>query len=102
MSVPGPDSGRGVYGISIAADLTGLGIQTLRLYERRGLLSPARTTGGTRLYSHDDLDRLRRITELLTAGLNLAGVARVFQLEDENAELRAALGIIPAADAPEG
>jgi MerR family transcriptional regulator, heat shock protein HspR len=86
-----PDPERGVYGISVAADLTGLGVQTLRLYERRGLLSPSRTEGGTRLYSSDDLDRLRRITDLLDAGLNLAGIALVLQLEAENAELRVQL-----------
>lgn len=86
-----PDPDRGVYGISVAADLTGLGVQTLRLYERRGLLSPDRTDGGTRLYSSDDLDRLRRITDLLEAGLNLAGIALVLQLEAENAALRAQL-----------
>jgi MerR family transcriptional regulator/heat shock protein HspR len=86
-----PDPERGVYGISVAADLTGLGVQTLRLYERRGLLSPSRTGGGTRLYSSDDLDRLRRITDLLDAGLNLAGIALVLQLEAENAVLRVQL-----------
>lgn len=86
-----PDPDRGVYGISVAADLTGLGVQTLRLYERRGLLSPDRTDGGTRLYSSDDLDRLRRITDLLEAGLNLAGISLVLQLEAENAALRAQL-----------
>lgn len=92
MSFPGPDAARGVYGISVAADLSGLGVQTLRLYERRGLLTPARTEGGTRLYSQDDLDRLRRITELLDGGLNLAGIAMVLRLEAENARLRVELG----------
>jgi MerR family transcriptional regulator, heat shock protein HspR len=86
-----PDPARGVYGISIAADLAGLGVQTLRLYEQRGLLTPDRTDGGTRLYSSDDLGRLRRITDLLDAGLNLAGIALVLQLEAENAALRAQL-----------
>lgn len=82
-----PGADRGVYGISVAAQLVGMGVQTLRLYERKGLLTPARTEGGTRLYSRDDLDRLRRIGELLDAGLNLAGVARVLELEDVNAQL---------------
>ena len=69
-----PDPGRGVYGISVAAGLVGMAPQTLRLYEDRGLLDPARTAGGTRRYSQDDLDRIGRISELLGAGLNLAGV----------------------------
>jgi MerR family transcriptional regulator/heat shock protein HspR len=83
-----PDGDRGVYGISVAADLVGMGVQNLRLYEARGLLEPARTDGGTRRYSANDLDRLRRIGELLGAGLNLAGVGMVLDLEKENARLR--------------
>jgi DNA-binding transcriptional MerR regulator len=82
------DPARGVYGITVAAELVGLDPQSLRLYERRGLLLPARTDGGTRRYSADDLDRLRRITELLDAGLNLAGVSLVLDLQDENVRLR--------------
>lgn len=89
MSVPMPDSARGVYGISVAAELVGMGVQTLRLYEARGLLEPERTEGGTRRYSDSDLDRLRRIGDLLEAGLNLAGVAMVIDLQDENTQLRA-------------
>ena len=88
MNRPGPDPGRGVYGISVAAELVGMGVQTLRLYEARGLLEPERTDGGTRRYSADDLDRLRRIGDLLDAGLNLAGIAMVLPLEVENAQLR--------------
>jgi MerR family transcriptional regulator/heat shock protein HspR len=84
-----PDSARGVYGISVAAELSGTGVQNLRAYEARGLLEPARTEGGTRRYSADDLDRLRRIGELLGAGLNLAGIAMVMDLQDENTQLRA-------------
>jgi DNA-binding transcriptional MerR regulator len=84
-----PDPGLGVYGISVAADLVGMAPQTLRLYEDRGLLDPARTAGGTRRYSQDDLDRLRRIGELLGDGLNLAGIAAVLGLESDNARLRA-------------
>jgi DNA-binding transcriptional MerR regulator len=84
-----PDLDRGVYGISVAADLVDMGVQTLRLYEARGLLEPDRTEGGTRRYSANDLDRLRRIGELVDAGLNLAGVAMVLDLEAENADLRA-------------
>ncbi|WP_040834540.1 MerR family transcriptional regulator [Nocardia brevicatena] len=84
-----PDSARGVYGISIAADLAGVGVQTLRLYERHGLLTPARSEGGTRRYSDDDLTRLRRITTLAAAGVNLAGIGRILDLEDTVAELHA-------------
>lgn len=84
-----PDRKRGVYGISVAAELAGMGAQTLRMYEARGLLDPARTEGGTRRYSANDLDRLRRIRDLLDAGLNLAGVAMVMDLQDENNQLRA-------------
>ena len=91
-----PDPNLGVYGISVAADLVGMAPQTLRLYEDRGLLDPARTAGGTRRYSQDDLDRIRRIGELLGKGLNLAGVAAVLGLESDvlglesdNARLRA-------------
>ena len=79
---------RGVYGISVAAELVGMGVQTLRLYEARGLLEPDRTEGGTRRYSANDLDRLRRIAELLDAGLNLAGISMVLDLEAENDRLR--------------
>ena len=89
MTVPRPDDARGVYGISVAAELAGMGVQTLRLYEARGLLEPERTDGGTRRYSANDLDRLRRIGDLLEAGLNLAGIAMVMDLQDENSQLRA-------------
>ena len=87
-----PDSARGVYGISVAAELVGIGVQNLRAYEARGLLAPDRTEGGTRRYSADDLERLRRISGLLEAGLNLAGVAMVLDLQDENTRLRAESG----------
>ncbi|GAA1831078.1 MerR family transcriptional regulator [Microlunatus capsulatus] len=89
----GSDSGedaRGVYGITVAAELVGTGVQNLRLYERRGLLTPGRTAGGTRLYSRDDVTRLGRITALLEAGLNLAGVAMVLDLQDDLADARRA------------
>jgi MerR family transcriptional regulator, heat shock protein HspR len=79
---------RGVYGISVAAELTGAGVQNLRVYERRGLVDPQRTEGGTRRYSEHDLDRVRRVLALLDAGLNLAGIALVLDLEDDNARLR--------------
>jgi MerR family transcriptional regulator/heat shock protein HspR len=80
-------SARGVYGISVASELSGLGPQTLRLYERWGLLTPFRTAGGTRRYSDDDLDRLRQITELVDQGVNLAGIARILDLETRNSRL---------------
>lgn len=81
------DPDLGVFGISVAAELSGLGVQALRLYETRGLLEPARTAGGTRRYSANDLDRLRRIGELLDAGLNLTGVGMVLDLEQRNSDL---------------
>jgi MerR family transcriptional regulator, heat shock protein HspR len=90
-SGPGPDPARGVYGISVAAELVGVDAQSLRLYERRGLLEPARTDGGTRRYSSNDIDRLRRISELLGGGLNLAGIAVVLDLEADNTALRGQL-----------
>jgi DNA-binding transcriptional MerR regulator len=80
-------SGRGVYGISVAAELSGVGEQSLRLYEQRGLLAPARTAGGTRRYSDDDLVRLQRITELLAAGVNVAGIGQILDLQDRNSQL---------------
>ncbi|MET4611653.1 MerR family transcriptional regulator/heat shock protein HspR [Rhodococcus sp. PvR044] len=91
-----PRSRLGVYGISVASELSGIDPQTLRLYEQRGLLTPARTEGGTRRYSDDDLAILQRVAELVDAGVNLAGVARILsleadnlRLESENADLRA-------------
>ena len=71
----------GVFAISVAARMASMEIQNLRVYERHGLVSPGRTPGGTRLYSADDVTRLVRIGELLAEGLNLAGIARVLELE---------------------
>ena len=85
-----PPADHGVYGISIAAELSGVAVQSLRLYERHGLLSPSRSDGGTRRYSADDLTRLRRISELVDAGVNLAGIGRILTLQDDNAALQAA------------
>jgi DNA-binding transcriptional MerR regulator len=82
-----PASDRGVYGISVAADLSGISAQSLRLYERHGLLTPDRSAGGTRRYSADDLVRLQRISELVAAGVNLAGIVRILSLEDRNVAL---------------
>jgi MerR family transcriptional regulator, heat shock protein HspR len=84
-----PASDHGVYGISVAAELSGIAVQTLRLYERYGLLTPSRSEGGTRRYSSDDLIRLKRIGEMVDAGINLAGIARILDLEDDNATLSA-------------
>jgi MerR family transcriptional regulator, heat shock protein HspR len=86
-SLDAPASDHGVYGISVAAELSGISVQTLRLYERNGLLTPSRSHGGTRRYSADDLARLRRISALVESGINLAGVARILDLEDDNANL---------------
>lgn len=85
-----PAADHGVYGISVAAELSGIPVQSLRLYERYGLLIPARSDGGTRRYSADDLARLRRISALVEAGINLAAIARILDLEDDNATLSAA------------
>ncbi len=82
---------RAVYVISVAAELAGLHPQTLRIYERKGLVDPARTGGGSRRYSDADIAQLRRIQELTAEGLNLAGVQRVLELEAEVDRLRAEL-----------
>lgn len=87
-SVAAPPPGQGVYGISVAAELAGAGTQSLRLWERHGLLNPSRTDGGTRRYSADDLERLRRIADLVESGVNIAGIARILEVEDRNAALR--------------
>ena len=79
---------KAVYVISVAAELAGMHPQTLRIYERRGLVSPARTEGGNRRYSDDDIELLRRISELTDEGMNLEGIRRVMQLENENVQLR--------------
>ncbi|MEW1953168.1 MerR family transcriptional regulator [Terrabacter sp. NPDC080008] len=88
MSGPAPASDQGVYGITVAAQLVGMEVQSLRLYESRGLLKPDRTEGGTRRYSEDDLARLRRIAGLLADGVNLAGIRMLLELQDENHRLR--------------
>lgn len=88
MSEGPPSPTRGVYGISVAAGLVGTNVQNLRVYERRGLVEPDRTDGGTRLYSEADIARLRRVAALLEDGLNLAGIAMVLELEADNARLR--------------
>jgi len=100
MTQPDRQVGRtqGVYSIAVAAELVGVGIQTLRLYESRGLVDPARSTGGTRRYSDADVDVLRRVVALLAEGINLAGARRIIQLEDDNHVLRAVIRGTKGAD----
>lgn len=92
------DGDRGVYSIAVAAELAGLGEQTLRLYERKGLLTPDRTSGGTRRYSTNDVVVLGRIVELLAEGLNLTGARRVLELEVLNGQLREQINQLREAD----
>jgi MerR family transcriptional regulator, heat shock protein HspR len=83
------ESDRGVFMISVAAELAEMHPQTLRMYEQRGLIEPQRSPKGTRLYSQDDVDRLRRIQEMTTElGMNLAGVERVLEMEDKMQRLQ--------------
>lgn len=93
MVLPGPLDGasdrRPVYGISVTSELTGVPAQNLRAYEAKGLIEPARTTGGTRRYSDHDIERIGRITTLLGDGLNLRGIGYVLALEHETRRLRA-------------
>ncbi len=77
------DPTAGVFAISVAAEMLSMPVQNLRVYERHGLVEPSRTPGGTRLYSPADLDQLARVRDLLSEGLNLAGIARVVALESE-------------------
>jgi MerR family transcriptional regulator/heat shock protein HspR len=93
----GRDANQAVYVISVAAELTGMHPQTLRIYERKGLLDPSRTSGGSRRFSERDLDRLRHIQELTSTGLNLEGVRRVLQLESELTRLREELVRVQSA-----
>ena len=85
------DMDRGLFGISVAAELAGLHPQTLRIYEREGLLQPLRSQGGTRRYSRNDVLRLQEICALTGDGLNLAGIRRVLQLQEETRQLQAEL-----------
>ncbi len=90
----------GVFAISVAAQRAGMQIQNLRVYERRGLLEPARTSGGSRLYSEADLEILHRIADLLSEGLNLAGIGLVLQLETEVKHLRERMAQPPPRTLP--
>lgn len=83
-----PTEMEAVYVISVAASLSGMHPQTLRIYERRGLIEPFRTPGGTRRYSDADLERLALIQDLTSQGINIEGVKRIMQLESENEALR--------------
>ena len=84
-----PDAGQGVYAISVAAQLCGLHPQTLRVYEREGLVDPDRSPGGTRLYSGTDVQRLRDIAALTDTGINVAGVKHILELQEEIRLLKA-------------
>src|ERR1700740_1229186 len=90
MVSPGwADPDRVLFSISLAAELAGLHPQTLRIYEREGLLDPACSAGGTRRYSRRDIDRLQEICALTADGLNLVGIRRVLELQDETRQLQA-------------
>ncbi len=91
-----PEYHQAVYVISVAAELAGVHPQTLRIYERKGLVEPGRTQGGSRRYSEADIALLRRIQDLTNDGLNLAGVKRVLELEAELDRLRAQLEAVTA------
>jgi MerR family transcriptional regulator, heat shock protein HspR len=100
VTTPWTQPGRGLFSISVAAELTGLHPQTLRIYEREGLLDPARSPGGTRRYSTEDIGRLQQIMALTADGLNLAGVRRVLELQEETRQLHAEIARLKAAARP--
>ena len=97
VTPPWADRGRGLFSISVAAELTGLHPHTLHLYDQEGLLSPARSPGGARRYSTDDIDRLQQIMALTSDGVNLAGVRRILQLQEQTRRLHAELGQLKTA-----
>jgi MerR family transcriptional regulator, heat shock protein HspR len=97
VTTPWTEPGRGLFSISVAAELSGLHPQTLRIYEREGLLDPARSPGGTRRYSTEDIGRLQQIMALTADGLNLAGVRRVLELQEQTRRLQAEIGRLKAA-----
>jgi MerR family transcriptional regulator/heat shock protein HspR len=96
------DLDRGLYSISVAAELAGLHPQTLRIYEREGLVDPARSAGGTRRYSRRDVGRLQEICALTADGLNLAGIRRVLELQEETSRLHAELAALHERDGGNG
>lgn len=89
-----PDADLGLYAISVASQLTGVAPQTLRLYEARGLLDPARSEGGTRRYSRRDLDRVEEINAMTAEGLTLEGVRRILEMQAETDALRAEIALL--------
>ena len=97
VTTPWGNPGRGLFSISVAAELTGLHPQTLRIYEREGLVDPSRSPGGTRRYSTDDIGRLHQIIALTADGLNLAGVRRVLELQEQTRRLQAEIERLKAA-----
>jgi MerR family transcriptional regulator, heat shock protein HspR len=97
MPAPDPARDRALYIISVAAELAGVHAQTLRIYERKGLIEPHRTTGGSRRYSDRDITLLRRIQELTNEGVSLVGVRKVMDLEDELARARARIAELQRA-----
>jgi DNA-binding transcriptional MerR regulator len=97
MTEPWTRPGLGLFSIAVAAELTGLHPQTLRIYEREGLLDPARSPGGTRRYSTGDIERLQQIMALTCDGLNIAGVRRVLELQQETRRLQAEVNRLKAA-----
>jgi MerR family transcriptional regulator/heat shock protein HspR len=96
------DLDRGLFSISVAAELAGLHPQTLRIHEREGLIDPARSAGGTRRYSRRDIGRLQEICALTADGLNLAGIRRILQLQEETRQLRAELAALRERAAANG
>ena len=98
VTPPWGDPALGLYSISVAAEIAGLHPQTLRIYEREGLLEQARSAGGTRRYSHNDITRLMEITALTGDGLNLAGIRRVLALQEETRRLHAEIARLKAAE----
>jgi MerR family transcriptional regulator, heat shock protein HspR len=97
VNTPWGEPGRGLFSISVAAELTGLHPQTLRLYDQEGLVRPGRSAGGTRRYSTDDLDRLHQIMTLTSDGINLAGVRRILELQEQTRLLQAEVSRLAAA-----
>jgi MerR family transcriptional regulator, heat shock protein HspR len=97
VTPPWADPAHGLYSISVAAELAGLHPQTLRIWEREGLLEPARSAGGTRRYSQNDITRLMEITAMAGDGLNLAGIRRVLALQEETSRLHAEIARLKAA-----
>jgi MerR family transcriptional regulator, heat shock protein HspR len=99
IGAPWDEPGRGLFSISVAAELTGLRPQTLRFWEQEGLVLPARSSGGTRRYSTDDIARVRQITALTSEGVNLSGVRRILELQEQIRLLQAEIDQLAAAAA---